>query len=93
MSSVIENMSREQLVEIAKIAAEVSILAPWRQSASSARAGIDWETIHKLRATLERAGYAWKEGRKHYEGLIKEAKDKRRAPYATDTGPRNGIDE
>lgn len=45
---------------LAFLAATVAVDAPLKQGEFSSRAYIPWETIHEIRAELEKAGWPWR---------------------------------
>lgn len=55
---------------LAKLAAEVAIVAPLKRSRHSPRAYIDWQLIERIRAELEAAGWPWREGVKAYRAEL-----------------------
>jgi hypothetical protein len=65
--------------ELEHVACMLAIEAPSRQGQASVSATVTWDTIHRLRAELDRRGINWRAGRKEYERLTREA---RAAAYA-----------
>lgn len=55
-------MTRERvpLSPIEKIACELAIVVPLRQSANTAETRVPWEVVHRLRAALDEAGVDWR---------------------------------
>lgn len=76
--------SRETILKLAR---EIALVAPMRQTKYTVCATVPWDLVHELRTALAEEGFDWLAAHKRYKAKIAEANAERiRKLYGPKTG-------